>query len=361
MDIQSIKVAKVENISTHDFHIIDVRSPKEYEEFHLPEAVNVPIFSNEERARVGTMYKQIGQDDAKQLGIELVSPKLSGFYQKLRELQEQEQKPVLIYCARGGMRSKSIASVMTMMGLDCKQLEGGIRAYRQHVVVELERFKQQDKPFIVLEGHTGTRKTEFLERLQLEGYPVIDLEGMAGHRGSLFGHVGLKQRSQKEFESLLYQRLEELKDAEYYIIESESKKIGNLFVPKWILKGKEEGTRIRMHDALTSRVDFICQIYKPEEHAEELRGGLQRVLKQLPDDVRADVIENFEKDDYWKVIKDLLVHYYDPRYDHAAQRYHSEVIDIQMDQEDDVLLVIKKTIDDIVSKQAVFSNVKERQ
>lgn len=345
-----VPLKSIEQISNDEYHIIDVRSPAEFEEFHIPGAINIPIFSNEERAQVGTTYKQIGKDDAKQLGIELVSPKLPTYFKQIKQMQDENHKPLLVYCARGGMRSRSLASVLLMMGLKTYQLEGGIRSFRSTIREEVEGYGQHQKKFIVLEGLTGTMKTEILKNLQDEGYPVLDLEGLAGHRGSIFGQVGIPEKSQKQFESELYMRLQELKDSPYMIVESESRRLGKIILPEWIMKGKEAGDRIHVNCPIHVRVKHTIETYDPKHYKNELLDAFNRLQKYIQPDIKEEVNLAFENDFYEKVVELLFVHYYDPKYSYAANQYESEIHEINYETLEEGIKKVKEQIKIVVNK-----------
>lgn len=197
--------------------LVDVRSPGEFEEGSIPGSVNIPIFDNEERAEIGTIYKQVGQEAAKERGLEIFAAKLPAFVKQFKALGG----PVSVFCWRGGMRSKTAATMTELMGVDVNRLTGGIRTYRQWVVKSLEDYEFKPE-LLVLNGYTGSGKTVILNQLKEEGYPVIDLEQMAGHRGSVFGQIGLNPSNQKKFDSLLITELRKLKDSPYILIEGES-------------------------------------------------------------------------------------------------------------------------------------------
>ncbi|WP_085507746.1 tRNA 2-selenouridine(34) synthase MnmH [Thalassobacillus devorans] len=297
--------------------VLDVRTPKEYAEFHIPGAINMPIFSNEERVTIGTTYKQVGKEAAKDLGISLVSPKLPDFYQQAKNISGK--KPLIIYCWRGGMRSRTLATIFELMGLKCYQLEGGIRSFRKKVVADLEATARLNRTFIVLEGLTGTKKTEILERLSNKRYPVIDLEGLAAHRGSVFGRVDLPDRSQKDFDVRLWQRIQEIGETDYYIIESESKRLGNIEVPAFIIEGKQTGPRIQVHTSIPVRVDTILSTYQPDKHHEAIEAAWEVIEKRTPPEAQRIITEALKARDYRTVIEQLLLHYYDPKYKHAEK------------------------------------------
>lgn len=335
--------------------LIDVRSPKEFEEFHIPGAVNLPLFSNKEREIVGTIFKQKGQEPAKRVGLEFVSPKLPKLYERVCELREQGEDTV-IYCWRGGMRSKSLATFMTMMGMPCLQLKGGIRSFRKLITEELNEFAVEQKPFIVIEGYTGSRKTDMLQVLEKEGYPVIDLEGLAGHRGSIFGSVGLMPKSQKAFECHLWERLRELKDAKYYIIEGESKRIGRVVLPEFINKGKEEGTGFLIKYPFEKRVEAIIAEYDPANNKEALVEAYDHLKRYLKPLFIQELDSAFLEENWNQFVGLLLTYYYDPRYKHKHLEYEREATPILAATVQDGVTAIKNEIGKLFVKEARTAN-----
>lgn len=338
-----MKTITINEVLDKKLTLIDVRTPAEYEKFHIPGAVNLPIFSNEERELVGITYKQKGKEAAKILGISLISPFLPDFYEKAKELSGE--KEFVVYCWRGGMRSKSLTVVYDMLGLSCYQLEGGIRSYRQKVTDGLEHMANLTTPFLVLEGLTGTSKTEILKDLETRGYPVVDLEGLAAHRGSVFGRVNLSERSQKEFEAKLYHRLEEIGDTPFYIIESESKRLGNIIIPDFILDGKQKGTRIQVHAPLSYRIQTILDTYHPEQHIDEIMRGINKIEKRFSDEDRFEIYSAVESNNYASVVERLLLHYYDPRYEHKAFENEGEIVNLSYASLEEGIRLVQNEVD----------------
>jgi tRNA 2-selenouridine synthase len=346
MIVNDVRTILINEIDSDSQLLFDVRSPKEYEEYHIPGARCLSIFSNDERAEIGTIYKQISKEEAMERGLEIVAPKLPGFYKKIKsEMVKNPEKQVVIYCARGGMRSKSIAQTMSMMGIECLQLEGGIRSYRKQIERLLEEYVQINKKIIVIEGHTGTMKTKFLEKLQKEGYPVLNLERMAGHKGSIFGRIGEDPASQKKFESRLFERLKELKDSQALIIESESKRIGRVVVPDFLLEGKYTGTRIHIDMPFSLRVKYICEVYDPLLHRKEIEEAVIKLSKRIPAAIVTEIKDALTVQDYGKVVSFLLENYYDPKYEFAEQKYESQSIKVYGDSFDYLYNRIKKEMD----------------
>ena len=224
--------------------VIDVRSPAEFAEDHVPGAISCPVLSDEERAVVGTLHAQASAFEAKKLGAALISRNIAGIVERFRD-RPREFAP-LVYCWRGGQRSRSLAHVMNEIGWRAVQLEGGYRAYRRHVVAALETVPARFA-YRVICGLTGSGKSRLIAALAMEGAQVLDLEGLAKHRGSLLGDLpGDPQPSQKLFESLLLRALQGLDPARVVFVESESKKIGRLQVPDALLAAMRSSPCVRV-------------------------------------------------------------------------------------------------------------------
>lgn len=342
--------------NTLNVRLIDVRTPKEYEKFHIPGAINIPLFSNEERAEVGTLYKQFSPQAAIDRGLELVSPKLPQIYKDVRELKTSEkEKDLVIYCWRGGMRSRSLVSFLSMMGLSSKQLTGGIRSFRKRIVADLENFALEEKPFYVLEGLTGTRKTDILLKLQEEGYPVLDLEGLANHRGSIFGSIGKREISQKAFEKDLWLRLRELKDAQapYYLIEGESRRLGRIMLPDFIVEGKEKGTRFVTQYPFQKRVEAIYKEYMPHLYRDQLHDAFEHLKRFMSVTLIEEIESAFLAENDRLVIQLLLEHHYDTKYEHSHAANEGEKIVISFETLEEGVLKVKKELERLLSLEDV--------
>lgn len=344
----SIPTISIKDALKQDAIFIDVRSPGEFEEFHIPNAISVPLFSNEERAQVGTTFKQIGQGQAIELGVKIISKKLPVIYETYKKIATENHKKIIVYCWRGGMRSGTIVSFMGSVRLPVVQLKGGIRSYRKLIQEELESFSKVKKQYIVLEGNTGTHKTDILEALQKENYPVLDLEGLAGHRGSTFGGIGLQPKSQKEFEKDLLQRFSELVDAPYIIIEAESKRIGRIVIPDFILEGKDKGIRIHIHAPIESRVKAICKTYGTNEYHNEFMNALEIIKKRMPPALYNLCMESLNNRQYELFVKIILEEYYDPKYTFAADQYETPVRSVEIQGLEDGIKIIKTELTSIV-------------
>lgn len=316
---------------------IDVRSPGEFLEGTIPGAVNIPIFSDEERADVGTIYKQVSPDKARERGLELVAPKLPQIVKRVKEVSAG--RVPIVFCWRGGSRSDSICRILDLMGIKGFRLQGGYKEYRQKI---LDAFIDYHFPpqVIVLHGYTGSGKTEILHRLAQLGHAVLDLEGLAGHRGSSFGGIGIAEvRNQKQFDALLYNRLEELKDQPFVLLEAESKRIGRVNMPDFLHEKKENGLPILIETSLEVRAQRIIVEYAKEgvtdEFVQKCQGSLRAIQKKLVQQVGKAGYQELEtmlnQGDLLTVTRELLRNYYDPMYQHSQDKYPTFALTVDAD------------------------------
>lgn len=290
---------------------IDVRTPEEYREDTIPGAVNIPLFSNEERAIVGKLYTKEGQREAIEKGYEFVQKKLPKLLEEIRKYKDEN---MVVFCWRGGMRSKSLVILLESLGFDVKQLEGGYKSYRKYVMNKLEGYKTRAR-FIVIYGLTGSGKTNMIKQFKNS----LDLEGIAQHRSSLFGDIGLKPRSQKMFESLLLKRLEELKDEKFIIAEGESRKVGNSIIPEKIFKEMQEGIKVKVEASMEYRIKNLIECYSNKEDG-KIREKIEMLRNRIGKKKTDVMLELFEKKRFEKVARMLLEEYYDPLYSHTINK-----------------------------------------
>lgn len=240
--------------------VIDVRTPAEFAEDHLPGAINAPVLSDEERVVVGTMYKQVSPFEATKYGAALVAKNIAHHLETLFADKPINWKP-LIYCWRGGKRSGSMTTWFRLIGWKACQLQGGYKVYRHQVLERLNVLPGQFR-FLVLAGMTGSGKTRLLRALGAQGAQILDLEDLARHRGSLLGAVpGEAQPSQKGFDSRLVQVLEQLDPSRPVFVEAESKKIGQVQLPESIMRAMAGSDCVRVEASIDDRVDFLCDDY----------------------------------------------------------------------------------------------------
>lgn len=316
-DMNVEDLMKKQQTTTHT--IIDVRSPKEFNEATIPDSINIPVFNDEERAEVGTIYKQVGQEAAKEKGLEIFSEKLPDFIAAFKTIDS----PKTVFCWRGGMRSKTAATVLDLMGVDVTRLSGGIRAHR-HWVVERLQHEQFSPELFVLNGGTGTGKTVMLKRLADKGYPVIDLEGMAGHRGSIFGQIGMNPSNQRKFDAALVNDLYKFETKPFVFVEGESKRIGKAEIPDYFYERKQNGLQFFIELPMDVRVQNILKEYHPEQKPAEFMEAFQLIKKRIHVPIAKQIEEDLETGEFANAVKLLLEHYYDPRYRHANSHYQDE-------------------------------------
>lgn len=293
---------------------IDVRSPIEFAGGHIPGAVNIPLFSDNERAEVGIIYKNAGQLDAKNRGLSIVSPKLPAMIDQVRKVVPKDGN-IIVYCWRGGMRSQSIVRILDMMNVPVYQLVGGYKAYRKHV---LNSFEQMHFPSpIIVCGSTGVGKTLLLNLLADDGFPSIDLEKLANHRGSVFGQVGLgSSTTTPNFEAELLGKLQSFPNAPYVLVECESKKIGKAYIPDLFFRAMQSGKRILVEASIEKRVHRLKLEYLDltDANRQEIIASLQSLSNRLGKKKTANLIDAFSSNKVEEVITTLLLDYYDPLY-----------------------------------------------
>ena len=300
--------------------IVDVRSPGEFQEGTINGAINIPIFDDEERKIIGTVYTRESVEKAKRIGLEVASKKLPHIYDQIKELEKVHGK-IVLFCARGGMRSGVLGLLLDTMGVNVERICEGYKGYRRFIVENLP-IVNEGAEFIVLHGNTGVGKTEILKELQSHGHDVLDLEGMANHRGSLLGTVGLgKGTSQKEFESKIYHMLQGRKSP-YVFIEAESKRIGNCIIPDFIFQKMKSGIHIFVDADMDFRTDLIIKEYTKEENCnEEIVACLNRLQKYIGEKNVDKYSKLVLKSEYDEVVSELMIKHYDPMYTHASDKY----------------------------------------
>ena len=298
--------------------IIDVRAPAEFAEDHLPGAINLPVLNDEERARVGTVYKQVSPFSARKLGAALVAANAARHLQTVLADRPGGWRP-LVYCWRGGQRSGSFASILTQIGWRVETIAGGYKAWR-HLVSHALCDMPFPAPMVILDGNTGTAKTEVLHLLAARGLQILDLEGMANHRGSLFGSLG-PQPSQKLFERDLAMAVAALNPARPVVVEAESSKVGNCRLPPELWKAMAAAPRISIAAPVAARAQYLTRAYG-DMVADPAR--LTTVVNRLRPAHPAARIEDWlamvQQGEFARLAEGLMTHHYDPRYEKHRAR-----------------------------------------
>jgi len=302
--------------------IVDVRSESEYAEDHIPGAISCPVLNDEERARVGTIYKQISAFEAKRIGAALVSANIARHLEACFQTRPRDWRP-LVYCWRGGSRSGALAHVLHQVGWRVGQLDGGYRAYRRHVLADLETLPRRFAWRAVC-GLTGAGKSRLLRALDACGEQVLDLEGLARHRGSVLGNLpDLPQPSQKMFESLIWDALRKFSPARPIYVEAESKKIGVLRVPDALIAAMWESPCIVLEAPVALRVALLKAEY---EHFIADPATLMAKLDCLTGLYGRAVIEAWKAlaaSGRWDELTEaLLVRHYDPAYTRSTLKHY---------------------------------------
>lgn len=307
--------------------IIDVRAPAEYAEDHIPGAISLPVLDDAERARVGTIYKQVSPFTARKLGAALVARNAAAHLEGPLADRPGGWRP-LVYCWRGGQRSGSFATILAQIGWRVETIAGGYKAWRGLVVQALYDRPVQP-PVVVLDGNTGSAKTEVLAELARLGLQVLDLEAMAHHRGSLFGAMG-PQPSQRAFEARLALALEGLDPARPVVVEAESSKVGECRLPPGLWKAMASAPRVALRVPLQARADYLVRAYA-DVTADRAR--LLDVVGKLrlahPGERIAEWTAQAETGDFAALAEGLMRHHYDPRYEKHRARMGAPVEEVE--------------------------------
>ncbi|MBK5241379.1 tRNA 2-selenouridine(34) synthase MnmH [Clostridium sp.] len=326
--LKTIEYGEIEG----NYILVDVRSPGEFSDGTINGAINIPLFDDEERKIIGTAYTRESVEKAKRIGIEVASTKLLHIYDEVKELQKQYDK-IILFCARGGMRSGILGTLLSSLGVNIERINEGYKGYRRFVVENLPKVNESVQ-YIVLHGNTGVGKTEILKQLQQDGFHILDLEGLANHRGSLLGTVGLgKSTSQKQFESNIFHMLQKGKDS-YVFLEAESKRIGNATIPDFIFQKMKTGIHIFVEADIAFRVDLIVNEYTKYKNCNE---EIIECLKRLEKYIGVKNIDRYSelvlKSEYDEVVSELMIKHYDPMYTHGSDKYEYalklQVVDIK--------------------------------
>ena len=307
--------------------VIDARSPAEFEEDHMPGAINLPVLDNEERARIGTLHKQVSAFEAKKAGAALVSRNIARHLETVLADKPRPFRP-LVYCWRGGNRSGAFTTVLRAVGWNACQLEGGYKAFRRHVIAELETLPERFD-FRVVCGPTGVGKSRFLAALTECGAQVLDLENLAAHMGSVLGaYPDRPQPPQKLFETRVWHTLRGFDPARPVFVESESKKIGNLHTPEHLLLRMRASACVNLDASIPVRVALL-----KEEYAHFLAepSALGRQLDCLIPLLGREQIAAWktqaETGRWDDLVADLLVRHYDPAYQRSLGRNFARALD----------------------------------
>jgi tRNA 2-selenouridine synthase len=325
------------------FHVVDVRSPSEFADGHMPGAVNFPLLDDLQRSAVGTAYKAEGAARARLVAMQLVSPGLPEYLGQLVSLAREQRKGgrLAIMCWRGGERSRNVALLLALVGVHAVTVKGGYRAYRKEVLSGLGEWRPP-VPVVTLYGHTGAGKSALIRALAAQegsasgGEPrpwVIDLEGLALHRGSLLG--GLNQpgeRRQKDFDALLWDELRR-PAGDYLVLEGEGGKVGRIFLPGSVADAIRTGLPVLVTAPLRVRAERILSEYAPESwddaDRERFARGLHLIAGRLTRESVASLETAFSDGRFTDVVGGLLTDYYDPLYRRSSVEGREFVLELE--------------------------------
>lgn len=301
--------------------VVDARSEGEFLQSHIPEAINLPILTNEERVIVGTLYKEKGSLAATVKGFELVGPRFHEIQKSA--IQQFEKVQIIVYCWRGGMRSQILSWLLSMIGFEVFRLKGGYKTYRTFTFEEVRK----NWRLLLLGGKTGVGKTRILKELEKQGEQILDLEDLANHRGSAFGAIGQKpQPSVEQFENLMAEELRK-KDPEQIIwVENESRRIGKIVINDHFFHLMESSPILDIRKSDEERIQLIQEEYSmlPKE---ELIAAVNRLKKKLGGLRTTEAIEAIINENHTSWIANLLI-YYDKTYQFDLERHEPSMVEI---------------------------------
>lgn len=307
--------------------VIDARTPAEFALDHIPGAINCPVLSDDERCIVGTLFKQSGPFEARRVGGAMVAAHLATYLREVFADKPRDWKPI-VYCWRGGLRSGSMVQWLRLVGWDARQLSGGYKQWRKHVIALIETLAPQ-MDVRVLCGPTGSAKTRILNALSDGGAQTLDLEACASHKGSVLGGLpGIEQPSQKQFETRVATILEAVDPTRPLYVEAESRRIGRLAVPTPLLSRLRESPCIAIDASTNARVDYLLRDYaylgdQPEAFA--FRLGLLRELHSKETIARWQ--EWARSQTLAPLFAELLELHYDPQYARSQHRHLQRLAD----------------------------------
>ncbi len=323
--------------------VLDVRTPAEFDHAHIPNAKNLPIFTNEQRKEIGTTYKQVSRQEAIDIGLKYFGPQLLEYTKAAKKLlKESACEQLIVHCWRGGMRSAAMAWLLDLYGFNVSVLVGGYKCYRKWALAQFEK----KYPIKILGGYTGSGKSYVLPLLQNETQAIIDLEGLACHKGSAFGAIGMpKAPSQEQFENILGLQLFEKISSNPRIIflEDESQRIGNLLIPNPIWQQMREAKVYFLDIPFEARLDHICKEYG-NLPIEALIDATTRITKRLGG-LEAKNCAQFLQDHNTKDAFAILLKYYD--------KYYCKALLTRQNTTEKLLKLESNTVDAIINANTI--------
>ncbi len=305
------------------WQIIDVRSPSEFDAGHIPGAVNIPLFSDDERAVVGTLYKQTSPESAMERGLEIAGSKMAAIVAQVKPYSDNLDKKIIIHCWRGGKRSKAVHWLVSFTGQEAFLLEGGYKAFRKALKAY---FVNNNSEFRILGGCTGSGKTEVLWALADRGEQIIDLEKLANHKGSAFGGIGeQKQPTTEQFENNLFLEFLKLDRDKPIWVENESKSIGKVFLPDELWKKMRSSILYTIEVDEAIRLERAMKYYSDDVAIDVLKSSFERIKKRLGGLEFQNAIDALDQRDL-KTAAAIALAYYDKSYNYQIGNWPGERI-----------------------------------
>ena len=323
--------------------LIDVRSPSEYYKGHMPNSINIPLFDNEERSIIGTIYKKQGREKAVIEGLKFLEKKMDLLLDNLfTNIDSHKIIPgiknnelsIRIYCSRGGMRSQSISWLLEKYKFNTITLKGGYKTYRRWI---LDSFSKKWN-IVIIGGKTGTGKTRLLTLLEKYNYQTIDLEGFACHRGSTFGGLGMKEQpSNEQFENIIAEKLNSFKFSNNIFVEAESANIGKCKIPHEFFNQMKNSRRIEIIRSESNRLDELIDTYSVFKK-EELQESVLRIKKRLGPQRTKIALESIHNEK-WDLVCRSVLDYYDKCYEYEkVGKTNIKIIDLTDKKYDESIL-----------------------
>ncbi len=328
--------------------LIDVRSPSEYYKGHMPNSINIPLFDNDERSIIGTIYKKEGRKKAVIEGLNFFEKKmellLDNLFMSIESyktfVNKNAEFDLRIYCSRGGMRSQSIAWLLEKYNFNPITLKGGYKIYRRWV---LDSFSKKYN-IVVFGGKTGTGKTRLLSLLEKYKYQTIDLEGFACHRGSTFGGLGMKEQpSNEQFENIIAEKLNSFKFSNNIFVEAESANIGKCKIPHEFFNQMKHSRRIEILRSESNRLDELIDTYSVFKK-EELQEAVLRIKKRLGPQRTKTALESINNE-RWDLVCKSVLDYYDKCYEYEkVGKTNVKILDLTDKKYDERILELVNNV-----------------
>ena len=340
--------------------VIDVRSPSEFADDHIEGAINLPALSDDERAVVGTLYKQTSAFAARKAGAAIMSRNIAHHLETCLQDKPPSFRP-LFYCWRGGQRSRAFALVLSEIGWTTHLLEGGYKTYRRDVLDKIKTLPEQLQ-LIIIAGRTGSGKTTLLQMLQKKQQQILDLEELAAHRGSLLGQMpGRPQPGQRLFESRLVHKLMQFDTGTPVFVESESSRIGNLQIPAPLWRVMTNVPLVTIDIPLSARAAYLVSVYERlTADSSDLSLLIDGMARRHGHEITSKWKSLLQQKDWHGLAQSLLTAHYDPAYDQSVSRHDREEW-LYLSQNDCSEEQRSKTVDKIISRLDEFTAMRKLQ